>query len=71
MTSNILERFESNTGYLGVGLTGMRERLRELGGRMEIQSSANGTRVVAILPISAPAREDKQVGKLDPAKRLS
>jgi signal transduction histidine kinase len=35
----------------GVGLSGMRERVRELGGKLEIQSSKNGTTVTAALPI--------------------
>jgi len=35
----------------GVGLRGMRERLRLLGGTLHICSDSNGTRVTAILPI--------------------
>jgi signal transduction histidine kinase len=34
----------------GVGLRGMRERLRQLGGTLQIQSNGHGTRVTAILP---------------------
>jgi signal transduction histidine kinase len=37
---------------LGVGISGMRERLRELEGNLEI-SSENGTRVIATLPITS------------------
>ncbi len=36
----------------GVGLSGMRERLRELGGTLEIRSSENGTTVIAAVPVS-------------------
>ena len=36
---------------LGVGITGMRERLRQLGGRVEIESGLPGTRLRAILPL--------------------
>jgi signal transduction histidine kinase len=36
----------------GVGVSGMRERARELGGKLEIQSSANGTTVTAVLPLA-------------------
>jgi signal transduction histidine kinase len=36
----------------GVGLSGMRERVRELGGTLEIQSSENGTIVTAALPVA-------------------
>ena len=35
----------------GVGLRGMKERIRQLGGGMQIQSSGNGTSVSVVLPI--------------------
>jgi signal transduction histidine kinase len=35
----------------GVGLRGMRERVRELGGNLEIQSNDKGTTVIAALPL--------------------
>jgi len=35
----------------GVGLTGMRERLREIGGKLEINSSAQGTEVIVQVPV--------------------
>src|SRR5438552_178320 len=38
-------------GALGVGLRGMNERLRQLGGKLELSSSENGTTVVASVPI--------------------
>jgi signal transduction histidine kinase len=39
----------------GVGLRGMRERLRQLGGTLQIQSNGHGTRVTAVLPVVRPA----------------
>jgi signal transduction histidine kinase len=36
---------------MGVGITGMRERVRELGGQFEINSTSEGTVVRAVLPI--------------------
>ncbi|MEI7729595.1 MAG: PAS domain S-box protein [Verrucomicrobiota bacterium] len=36
--------------YRGVGISGMRERLRHLGGRLEIETGENGTTVIAVLP---------------------
>jgi signal transduction histidine kinase len=40
----------STTPNHGVGLSGMRERVRELGGTLDIQSSEHGTTVTAALP---------------------
>jgi len=43
--------FNEGAAVLGVGLAGMRERLRQLGGRLEIESSASGTRVRALVTV--------------------
>jgi PAS domain S-box-containing protein len=40
---------------LGVGILGMRERMRQLGGRLEISSNGQGTTVRAILPLVSEA----------------
>ena len=37
---------------LGVGIGGMRERLRQLGGNLSIHSESVGTRIVATLPVA-------------------
>ena len=39
-------------GSLGVGLRGMSERLRQIGGDLEISSSENGTEVCATVPLA-------------------
>jgi signal transduction histidine kinase len=39
------------SGRAGVGLRGMRERLRQLAGTLEIRSDATGTTVIATLPL--------------------
>ena len=41
----------------GIGLTGMRERVKDLAGVFEIQSGQNGTRVKAALPLMAQPRK--------------
>jgi PAS domain S-box-containing protein len=43
---------QRNSGSMkrGVGIQGMQERVRQLGGRLEIHSGKDGTTVVAILP---------------------
>jgi PAS domain S-box-containing protein len=45
----------------GVGLRGMRERIRQLGGTLEIASSAAGTAITATLPTSSPVKRGKNV----------
>jgi len=40
----------SRTRTIGIGITGMRERVEQLGGRFEIESNRNGTRVKATIP---------------------
>ncbi len=41
----------SSTGAPGVGIRGMRERLRQLGGTLEINSNGTGTVVIVKLPV--------------------
>jgi signal transduction histidine kinase len=40
---------------VGVGLRGMRERLRQLGGSMEIRSNGHGATVIATIPFEESA----------------
>jgi PAS domain S-box-containing protein len=42
---------------LGVGIPGMRERIRQLGGQLEVEFSNEGTRVHASLPMEASPEE--------------
>ena len=42
------------TAETGVGLAGMRERLHELNGTLEIESDGSGTSMRATVPLDAP-----------------
>jgi signal transduction histidine kinase len=54
----ILGRLACGPKALGVGIPGLRERLRQLGGRLEISSSSGGTRLVAVLPAESASVPD-------------
>jgi signal transduction histidine kinase len=55
MPRRTLEQFWLDALPAGVGLAGMRERIRELGGRFEISSNVGGTVIVATVPLPQPA----------------
>ena len=46
-----LAKMNSSGSDVGVGIAGMRERLKELGGRLEIQSDSTGTLLNASVPL--------------------
>ncbi len=52
----VLTGFHSGTRLLGVGMAGMRERIREMGGRFDVRSSSNGASIHVRLQISQEAR---------------
>jgi two-component system NarL family sensor kinase len=45
----------AGTPTLGVGIPGMRERVRQLGGQLDVEFGRRGTKVHAILPVESPA----------------
>jgi signal transduction histidine kinase len=53
MEPNLLENFRANGTNSGVGLAGMRERIRELGGQFSVQRCTPGTLVSVTLPLLA------------------
>lgn len=63
MDTQTLEKVRSEGAPLGVGIAGMKERLRQLGGTLEISSSGSGTIVRAALPVLR--EEDETVAHLD------
>ena len=47
--------FRQESTTIGVGLLGMRERLRQFNGKLEVSSDSQGTRIHAIIPLSEAA----------------
>jgi signal transduction histidine kinase len=48
----LLSKFKSNGTNVGVGLSGMSERVREAGGKLEIESSRQGTLIIVTIPLT-------------------
>jgi PAS domain S-box-containing protein len=48
----ILRRFYETGSGTGVGLTGMHERVRELGGNLSLESDGGGTSLLVVIPIA-------------------
>lgn len=58
MPAAALERVVGTGAVIGVGIAGMRERVRQLGGELEIESNTTGTSLTATLPMTGSnARE--------------
>jgi len=54
--SERLSGLRQASAEMGVGLAGMRERLHELNGKLEIESDDNGTSMRAVIPLYAIAQ---------------
>jgi signal transduction histidine kinase len=52
------KRQELDSERTGVGFRGMRERLRQFGGDLNIQSDSSGTLVTANIPLSPMSAAD-------------
>jgi PAS domain S-box-containing protein len=57
----VLATLNSSGGQLGVGIRGMRERIRQLGGWLQIRSRPGGTTIISSLPVGGPVREEAQL----------
>jgi two-component system NarL family sensor kinase len=55
--AELLQASPTNGKHFGVGLSGMRVRVTDLGGTFEIQSSGNGTLITVSIPLATEAPE--------------
>jgi signal transduction histidine kinase len=62
MLPEVLDSFRNGGAHLGVGIAGMRERIREFGGHLDLHSDTTGTLLTAVLP-----RPRKDLPKPPPA----
>jgi len=53
---------EIESGKSGVGIRGMRERLSHVGGKMEIESGADGTKILVTIPIGENPVQQQHAG---------
>jgi glucose-6-phosphate-specific signal transduction histidine kinase len=63
MPPDTLHQLNEGVGKTGVGIAGMRERVRELGGYMVIQSDSRGTLLMVILPLAYPSESSPEKGE--------
>jgi signal transduction histidine kinase len=70
--SEILAAGGNSRAVLGIGITGMRERVRQMKGQLEIKSGTHGTCITAVLPLlAAPAPVRATTWDVAPAGLLS
>jgi two-component system NarL family sensor kinase len=53
MPAELIQGSQTGGDHFDVGLSGMRERVNDLGGNFEIQSSGNGTAITVSIPLAA------------------
>lgn len=70
-SKNWKDRGQDWMGAFGVGLRGMNERMRQLGGSLELSSTQGGTTVTATIPIpeaESDVQQEKQQGESDASR---
>jgi signal transduction histidine kinase len=53
LNAELLRQFQEHGSGVGIGLSGIRERMMELGGHLSLDSNAYGTIVTATLPLTS------------------
>jgi signal transduction histidine kinase len=57
MPAELSRGSQTNGDHFGVGLSGMRERVNDLGGKLEIQSTGDGTAILVSIPLAVEASD--------------
>jgi signal transduction histidine kinase len=66
ISSELQTRISSGASS-GVGLRGMRERIRQFDGRLEVESDHGGTKIIAVAPIPDSAGETAEISEAEGA----
>ncbi len=61
MPEELLRHFRATGAGTGVGIAGIRERVRELGGKLTLESNSNGTLVRVGVPLDPAVHREQQV----------
>ena len=67
MPTESIQGSQTNGNHFGVGLSGMRERVNDLGGYFEIQSSGDGTAISVSIPLAGATSDAELVTGKTPA----
>ena len=69
MPAELTQGSDLSGGGMGVGLSGMRERVADLGGSFDIQSNSHGTAIIVTLPLAAQPHRESHAPEGNPAKK--
>ena len=59
----VLEEIAKGTGELGVGIAGMRERVKQFGGSLKVDSTNSGTLVTVMFPFGKTSTRQSKRGE--------
>lgn len=68
MPAGLMQGSDLNGGHVGVGLSGMRERVTDLGGRFDIVSDSHGTAIIIALPLTTQTAGESPTSEGNRAK---
>ncbi len=63
MPTGVRQGSNLNGSHVGVGLSGMRERVTDLGGSFDIESNSHGTAIIVALPLAAPSSGESRASQ--------
>jgi signal transduction histidine kinase len=60
MPAELIGGSRTNGDHFGVGLSGMRERVNDSGGKFDIQSTGDGTAMLVSIPLAVEASDTRR-----------